>query len=148
MSHGERERGLRSALKPFLQAVATMQDHVYARLELLDEMKISIQSKEAARKSSPLRWYGVRVVGWMIALALQALCVLCIVFILQDNGPSFFRLVLGLPHVTLVKLKAFVSYQNYHMILLSQARSPARSATRASSSRSRYPWSPRSFPSS
>ena len=100
-----------------------MQDHVYARLELLDEMKISIQSKEAARKSSPLRWYGVRVVGWMIALALQALCVFCIIFILKDNGPSFFRLVLGLPHVTLVKLKAFVSYQNYHMLLL---RRPVR----------------------
>ena len=43
----------------------------------------------------------------------------------QHRGPSFSFFVLGLPHVILIELRlALISYQDYHMLLLTLAGRP------------------------
>ena len=44
----------------------------------------------------------------------------------HPSGPYFSFFVLGLPHVTLIELRlALISYQDYHMLLLTLAGRPA-----------------------
>ena len=65
---------------------------------------------------------GLNAVG-IDAISRRELGNLSAALAMTDGGPSFSFFVLGLPHVTLIELRrlALISYQDYHMLLLTLA---------------------------